>query len=111
MINNSRDIILPPVQYLQQDIQFQIFDECHIDDIAKWVTLHISFPFDTRFFKIAIKYDFSGQELVKNFHKLSLPLNTLSLLNSSTGIFVLMMSPRSVQEHFFRNLYYLLEES
>lgn len=53
----------------------------------------------------------SGAELVKNFNKIVLPLNTLSFLSNPMGIRVLMLSKRTIQDQFLTNLYVLLEQS
>lgn len=78
--------LLPPIHYLENDPSSFKIDEIYVHNIQ------------------------SGAELVKNFNKIVLPLNTLSFLSSHMGIRVLMLSKRTIQDQFLTNLYVLLEQ-
>lgn len=116
LIRSDSDGLLPSMQYLENEHASIKFDEHYIHNIKKypmisWVIEWVSQEIAMYSFHTYLWICFSGTELVKNFNKIVLPLNTLSLLNSPMGIRVLMLSKRTIQEQFLTNLYAVLEQS
>ncbi|KAK7598129.1 hypothetical protein V9T40_006364 [Parthenolecanium corni] len=79
--------LLPRVQYLDFDFEPSKLTQIYIHDIK------------------------NGSQLAKNFQKIKLPSQTLSLLGDTMGTHVLIFSPKDVQEQFLWNLRTVLEQN
>ncbi|XP_065220827.1 centromere protein I-like [Planococcus citri] len=77
--------VFPEANYLPNDVKPQ--GQCYLHNITK------------------------SSQLGANFHNLILPSHTLTLIKNDVGIYVLMFSPKSLQNNFLCNLNAVLEKN